>query len=158
MANQQVIESEITIVLGMHRAGSSQRAIAEQLGVTQSAVCQLLHKTLRGSPNMYIMRSTLTLIHRHNPTQTALYSFPRNTKLVVHDHISTTDHDSHRIAMRFRHITLQRSYQSPRSQCLQIDLRLSSQRGRHSKAHFSYKTSSHTSTHGSSYRIYCNLP
>ena len=44
MANQQLIESQIGIALGMHRARSSQRAIAEQLDVTQSAVCQLLRK------------------------------------------------------------------------------------------------------------------
>lgn len=68
----------------MHHIGSSQRAIAEQLGVTQSAVCQLLRKV------------KITTFKTRGPRR--VY------------HRSTTDRDSRRIArlaMKFRRITLQ---------------------------------------------------
>ena len=84
MAKQQLIESQIGIALGMHHAGSSQRAIAEQLGVTQSAVCQLLRKV------------KITIFKTRGPRRVYRKS--------------TTNRDSRRIArlaMKFRRITLQ---------------------------------------------------
>jgi len=44
MAKTQLIESQIGIALGMHRAGASQRAIAKQLGVKQPTISRLLRK------------------------------------------------------------------------------------------------------------------
>ena len=42
MAKTQLIESQIGVALGMHRAGASQRAIAKQLSVKQPTVSRFL--------------------------------------------------------------------------------------------------------------------
>ena len=44
MTGKQLIESQIGIALGMRRAGASQRQIAAELGVEQSAISRLLLK------------------------------------------------------------------------------------------------------------------
>jgi len=44
MTKTQLIESQIGIALGMHRAGASQRAIAKQLGVKQPTISRILCK------------------------------------------------------------------------------------------------------------------
>jgi arginine repressor len=64
MDKHHLIESQIGVALGMQRAGATQRAIAEQLGVTQPTVSRLLCKVkitnfkTRGTRRAYTRKTT----------------------------------------------------------------------------------------------------
>jgi predicted transcriptional regulator len=84
MGTKQLIESQIGIALGIHRAGAQQQAIAKQLGVTQVAVSKLLRN------------HSITTFKYHGPRRV----YKR----------STTDRENRRIvrlALKLKRVSLQ---------------------------------------------------